>query len=370
MDSTNDVPHNPSGIAGAPLQPVIKSDKRTFEAYEASNAIPESKPKADINESIDALHNTGPLETLRTYESDIARAVKHKNTSVVKIAVAEQKRAVERHEFKPASSDPKIKAYSLSLSLILILGGVIALGGIYFFVIQNKPTPVVPGKIEEGKIFSTESEKQIVLTENQNPQDVLKTILENPASKDEALTRLIFTENVIENNVSIKKPLDSQSFITRLQTHMDSGLARSLGPDYVVGYQFHNSEIYPFFIFKVSSFENAYAGMLTWEENMTTDLASILPRLQSPIIVQATTTASSTKNKIPKTKTASSTTSTVVPHFIDQVINNKDTRMYKNSNGVPLLYYSFPTKDTLIITTSDATLKEIFARLVTSQFVK
>jgi hypothetical protein len=50
------------------------------------------------------------------------------------------------------------------------------------------------------------------------------------------------------------------------------------------------------------------------------------------------------------------------------VVKNKDTRILRDSHGNTVLLYSFINKETLIITTNEATFNEIYDRLTVSSF--
>ncbi len=95
-------------------------------------------------------------------------------------------------------------------------------------------------------------------------------------------------------------------------------------------------------VFKTSSYETSFAGMLKWEETLQQDL--------TPFLHASTTPGTTT--------------------FQDVVIRNKDVRVLKDTTGKAAILYSFPSKDTLVITTDEETFKEIIGRLAPTQFVQ
>jgi len=53
---------------------------------------------------------------------------------------------------------------------------------------------------------------------------------------------------------------------------------------------------------------------------------------------------------------------------VDNIIENKDVRILKNSTGEVVLLYTFPNTNTLIITGNIETLKVVLDRLTRVQF--
>jgi peptidoglycan hydrolase-like protein with peptidoglycan-binding domain len=70
------------------------------------------------------------------------------------------------------------------------------------------------------------------------------------------------------------------------------------------------------------------------------------------------------------TPSTDATTVATQPTFYDAIINNKQAREYGVPGQTPIIVYSFPDKNTLVITGSEAAFQTITARLTTSQFVQ
>jgi hypothetical protein len=245
------------------------------------------------------------------------------------------------------------------VTLAVIISGVLVVGGItamaMFFLYFKKPKSITPPiTIEPSKIVTAENTIDAVVSASQGPMDILVNKKASVSGTNNTFVRINFFEEVTADGKTIKKPVEAEAFAQLLKTNMGPRFVRALNPSYSVGFHIYNSETYPVFIFKVDSYENAYAGMLSWEETMLKDLAPLLPKN-----IVATTTV--------KKVTASAATSTP---FRDQVIKNKDTRVGRDASGKSVLYYSFPDKETLIITTNEATLVELFARLNNAKFVR
>jgi hypothetical protein len=130
-------------------------------------------------------------------------------------------------------------------------------------------------------------------------------------------------------------------------------LKRTLLPDFMVG-TFSFGKNLPFIILKTSYFENAYAGMLSWENDLEKDF-QVLFRL----------TGYQTAGGI-----LAELTPTTIKKFSDSVIVNKDVRILKDETGQIMLLYGIIDKETIIITVNDTAFKEILTRLNNEKTLK
>ncbi len=319
---------NPNGIAGKPLYPTVDVNGNALNTLEASNVIPQA-PHASIHDSIEDLHSEHIIKNLRTYQSDIAEVVTQNNVSVTKVAVAEQQAHPKPVNLKP--EDDKKNISILFLSGILVLAGIAGFGA--FLLIQfRKPTPPPP-LTNVSTILATEQFLDVTVDNQKSIQQIISDQKAEQKGGSNGLIRFNFF--VASTTSGTKMALGGQDIATRLYTNMPSALIRSLTPEYVMGLQLQTNP-QPFIILKTSSYENAFAGMVAWEKTISKDLWSFAPE-------------------------ASST-------FSDLVVQNKDVRVLKNASQQPILMYSLPDKQTIVITTNEATLKEVFTRLITSQY--
>ena len=125
-------------------------------------------------------------------------------------------------------------------------------------------------------------------------------------------------------------------------------LARSLTPSWMLGIFTDNANNKnPFIVVTNNFFQNAFAGMLAWENVMPDDLKQYLYS-SDPIFPYLT----------------------VRGQFKDRIIMNKDVREFVTSQGKTLFLYSFIDNSRLVIAGNEATLSEIIARLEKSAFVR
>jgi hypothetical protein len=98
----------------------------------------------------------------------------------------------------------------------------------------------------------------------------------------------------------------------------------------------------PFLIFKTEFHENAFAGMLDWEQTISRDLT---PLFGTAVLDEGRPLNAPTDS-----------------FFVDRIIQNKDTRILIDLTGEERLLYSFIDTRTLVIATNRNTFLEILTR--------
>jgi hypothetical protein len=103
----------------------------------------------------------------------------------------------------------------------------------------------------------------------------------------------------------------------------------------------------PFIIMKVNSFDIAFAGMLEWEQTMSSDLS---PFFGDPVVI---------------TFDPSARTDTQVREafFKDMIASNKNARLLLDQNGSDRIIYTFVDQNTILITKNKETLDVLLPRI-------
>ncbi len=152
----------------------------------------------------------------------------------------------------------------------------------------------------------------------------------------------------------------------------------------------------PFFILSVNSYNDTFAGMLSWERTMPSDLGALFPAYPEPVPVvvapvqvattslatstPATSTPKGTAQKpaakkvvppksVPQVVTAApppAPAPVFIPAFHDEVVINHDVRVYRDALGRSLLLYSYWNATTLVIARDPEAFAAILARLASS----
>lgn len=282
---------------------------------------------------------TPKISPIRTYQSDAARSVKENQTSLTRMVIAEQGRKDRLSaELSPRSSKNIVL---ISLSVILLITGVLL--ATYFFVKTITPkvgTENGPERIPA--LILTEQDFGVDITGN-NRETIWKKssgAVKELTPRLDSLVNIYFTET--KDYMSQPEIINTEKFFSAIESRIPGTLLRSLDSSFLFGIHSFNGN-QPFLILKTNFYENAAAGMYSWESGLAGEilpLFGIAPQNNSEIYRRA---------------------------FVDSVIKNKDVRVLRDDTGQPLLIYYFKDKKTIIITTNEATLSEIITRLSTAK---
>lgn len=274
------------------------------------------------------------ISPVRTYQSDAARSIQENKTSVVKMVIAEQgKRDIQLRELSPRSSKNIIL---ISLSVILLIAGVLL--STYFFVknmgINNPPTEVTRIKT----FILTEEDFSIDITNNSREAVWKKSVtsIKNLNPRLDTIVNIYFVET--KDYLSKTEAINTERFFSVLESKIPSPLLRSLDSQFLLGIHSFNGN-QPFLILKTNFYENAAAGMYSWEKDMAGEILPLFGIAQNG------------KSDIYE------------KDFVDAVVKNKDVRMLRDNANQPVVMYYFKDKKTIIITTNEATLSELITRL-------
>lgn len=330
-------------------------------------------PPVDLD---DTEKNHTHLATIRTYETDSQEVIQRKKTSMADIAIAEQ----EREEKKPpteSTSKKKPSSFKNSvisaLILLLIFGGLGILG--YTYYLEPAQDAFERRLVTPQELILT-NHKEEVNTKNKEEHQIVDRIERVRTSTMEAgdMKNMYFTKIVDDAGESTKQLLTPEEFVNLFDTHIPSSLVRTFTDQFMTGYHRLNGENEAFFIFPVTSYEEAFAAMLLWEGSMEEDLLPFIGSREHPRQTIATTTsATTTATSTPTTESAAVSSEefeerdlldyyTARP-FVDKIVSNRDTRVLQLPSGDARLIYAFPQRELLVITTNETTLKEIFDRL-------
>jgi len=279
--------------------------------------------------------------SIRTYQGDLSKIVKSGNLSTTKMVIEEENK--RRRLFKKINTETKKNASLIIVSFILIVAGITS----FFLLNILKPTPVI--KVQEVNlepIIYTEYEKDLFF-ELPSKAKISKTI-QNEVSQMNiplgSMIQLYFTKRSSTANEEEmgKSLIEINQLTTLLDMRLPSTLLRFLEPNFSFGYH-SATENSPFLIIRTRSFEDSFPEMLKWEETILEDLQSIFIE-DNPVL---------SKDRLREN----------IYKFKDIVVKNKDVRAILDGGGKILFAYSFPDKETIVITTNKTTLQEVFERL-------
>jgi len=347
----------------------------------ANNETKNVDTKGEIvtNKIID--EETPYKKALRTYESDVAEFMTNKRPSVTSMAIAESEKKQNEEvivnnvasntgeSYVPPSHSGK-KLLMILVSLVLIVGG---LGTAYYFYSQSvlAPRPItLPTNQAIDKILPSNTKVNIAI-DNLSQAQILTQIRGEIAKnqdpntlKEITLTKVIGLNDKEERyNVNVVP----EEILDIMDIEPPDMLRRSLKNSWMLGvYADANGSKDIFVIVTNNFFQNAFAGMLSWEDLIADDLKAYLPaqRMVNIPITSTTTNSTSTREQTPSYYSASS------GQFYDGIIKNRDVRIYKDAAGNIVFLYSFIDNEKLIFTSKEDTLKEIITRLEKQSFVR
>lgn len=313
------------------------------------NIVEKEKPKQKVNPIMGA--KTTILKPLRTYKDDIIEAVRRKKASLVTIVAAEQRERAKKAPLAPElpSHETARKFIVIIISVALIAAGASSVVFFYFLNTQN----TTPKELGISALVFSESEKEFEIIDLVG-DDLIKSLYtekENTSISLNTIQHLYITKETLLG----KHLLDTKDFFEELQMQIPKPLLRSFESKFMLGiHAFDGNQ--PFFILKTKSFDNTFAGMLNWEETMSSDLTPLFgPFINKSLI------ALEEGRAIPTIGTAV---------FTDTIIKSRDARVLLNAQGKIALLYSFIDKETVILTTNEHTFNEIVTRLSSTRTLR
>lgn len=314
------------------------------------------KPTVKITDALDQVaKRESSTNTVKTFQSDISSTVKTDNVSMIKIALAENERREKSGNLLDVSSPKKsYKGLLVVIFTLVVLAG--AVGFVYFYF-NKPPAPTLKETIapKEPELVYSENQVAIDVT-SKAPATILQEIKTVSLAKFDlgTIQRVFLTT---QNASGTRQSITSSELFSKLKSRAPESLIRSIEPYFIIGaYSFtpHDS----FVLFKVKSYDSAYASMLQWEPYMETDIGNMF-------IYESLTP---TENN--QASTTITTIDRVAGVFKDKILQNKDTRALILPDGSTKFLYTFLDKQTLLIVSSEKGLKEIIFRTTSGRIIR
>ncbi len=280
-----------------------------------------------------------PLKQIRTFQGDVADALKVQNESVVSIQRKEQARRSLEPEIEKDISDERKKIIFLVLGII-VLTSMGVLGGWYAYTeFINKTAPPLL-EAPPNRLISAAVEVDLDAT-GASRESLLNSLdeewMRGGVPNGEVKHVILRTGTTTPRDI-----LTTERFLNILKTRAPSALARAMSPIFMLGsVEWETSSV--FILVKLSSFENAFAGMLGWEGTILSDLG--------PLLGVGGESLGGTS-------------------WRDIVVKNKDARAIVDEAGEVLLLYSFFDNEILIITNHTETLDILVNRLSREKLIR
>ncbi len=280
---------------------------------------------------------------IRTYKGDIEETVQSGHISSVNIAISENKRMMRNVSFGSANSSVGAMNWGIIITIIvLLLGGVLAIF-VPYYLVNKENAPVVQKKetVEAKSIIRVDTEEKVNI-KDLNLSRISKTLADRVSASSINLGSI---KNIYltEGSGTSERIVTAQEFLSFLKADVPESIQRTLRPDYMFGmYNYNGNQ--EFLILRVGAYDLAYSGMLSWEENLWQNYKDLFNLSDSN---------SDTTNKLV----------VEIKKFQDATFFNKDARVVKDSAGKIIFLYSIVDENTIVLTTSTDTLKEILNRI-------
>jgi hypothetical protein len=256
---------------------------------------------------------------------------------------------------KPASKPLKpLALMPLALGMLFVaLGG----AGVFFAYRFASDMPVVPVIPSVPSLIVADERVELSGT----GVELMHALADAGAVLPEGQVLVAYTTETVETeNGPIRNPRAGGALIAALGLPAPDILLRNVAPESTAGSVRAGGEARPFFIFKVTSYERTFAGMLEWERNVGNDLAILYPSHPLSALPDSASTTLAT------TTPAQAEFAERAAGFRDEVVANHDARVLYDSRGNSVLLYGYADKETLVIARNRAAFAELLRRLATS----
>ena len=269
------------------------------------------------------------IPRLRTFETDISNYVKKKGLSLVGIASDQAK--FKGLEFQEENRGGLFSIKTIALLVIVL----ILLGSGFLFLFFNKGDKFSPSFVLEEQLLASDEKIEIIVDPGDSRKFLkdVKAAIETNAGANK-LVNILMLEKSQDGS---KKTISAEKFFTLTEIKPPAELMDSFNDEGLMLSKVYLSNNWPVLIFKLSSYNYAFSGMLKWENTIVNDLSGIFPNVDT----------NQTENL-----------------FLDKVIQNHDARVLKSAEGKAILAYSFINREYLVITSDIEPIQEIFRRFV------
>lgn len=328
-------------------KPIAKAPERVFDttlgSHTEENATPVTPPQPVVT-----AHSQSDVVPVHTLKDDLQEIVRDKKISVVRAAALEADKQRPRQETEEERPRSRVRGILFGIVMLCILGAA-ALGAVWYVQHQREatsPDTQPPSLLFSEQTFSFSLSGPTPESEPPSAREIKSRIAANKGSAGltlGAIARIVPTvATTQEDGTPSQRPATAKEFLTAIGSGAPDELVQALSDEFFFG--IHTVDMNAaVFVFEVSSYEHAFAGMLSWEKTISAGLSPIVSLVPTTII--------------------SETGSTTPNDFLDLVMRNYDVRALRDETGAVALYYSFPTRHTLIVAESPYSFAEILARL-------
>jgi len=202
---------------------------------------------------------------IRTYRDYAADELKKGGGTLTKMIV--QEREKEREQKRHSVKNSKNIAISF-LALVFVVAGIGIVALSYILVTQSQANKEQKdGFIVAPKpLVVSDFRKEIYIANPTRPKinRAVEDEIEDTAIPVGTIKHVYLVQ---DGTTELKELTSSGAFFRAMESQIPSSLTRSIDPLFMYGF-YSSTEVAPFLIFTSSSFSNAYAGLLEWEQDI------------------------------------------------------------------------------------------------------
>lgn len=293
--------------------------------------------------------DAGP-SPLHTYTSDFSDEIDAKQASAFSVLAAD---ADSGHAVRESVRTRSVAMIAGAIALFII-GGV-GIAGAYWYMLKLSATPLAPLPIP-SLVFKDES---VELTgSGRELMQALADTAAEPLVDGNILVTYLSEATTTSDGKPLEIPLAGGALIKALELPAPDIFLRNISPASTVGIIAAGVETRPFFVFRITSYERTFAGMLAWEDTIGRDLALLYPP-RDAFGVNGEASSINLGSSTP----AAAEPAQILPYFADAVVASRDVRVLKDTAGNTIMLYGYADKATLILARDAAAFTALLSRL-------
>ena len=283
------------------------------------------------------------VSSLHTLKDDLRDLVKVRKMSLIHAATLESERERQTSDVESVVDATRARRRLRIFRLFAIFALFLALGSAALFavfVVQSERSGGQQTDLGSSLIFA-EQTLSFSIAPDLNPREVREQLSTSRHQGNLTLGAMLRVVPTV-STAGVERPATATEFLQAIAPTAPDEFVRSLNVDFFFGTHTIDENV-PVIILPVTSYEHAFAGMLTWEPSLNDDMIPLfsLVHYEKPDV-----------QGVPR-----------LVEFEDVLIKNYDVRALHDENGDIRMLYSFPSRNYLIIAESPHSFVEALARL-------